>query len=170
VLQALALDQQGETEHAAQALVRALGLAGSEGYIRVFVDEGGPIIRLLRRLRELRENGDGDGRSEIGIDTIDKLLGALGVSSRGEWEATRRNGTEPSSHMVAPSGTLLTPVSEREIEVLQLIAEGKTNASIADQLYISLSTVKTHINNLYSKLGVESRTQALARAKEFHLL
>ena len=66
--------------------------------------------------------------------------------------------------------SLLSPLSERELEVLRLIAAGKSNAAIADTLYISLSTVKTHINNLYSKLGVESRTQALVRAKEINLM
>lgn len=170
LLQGLALDQQGEGDQAIQTLARALTLAGPEGYVRVFADEGAPMIRLLRRLRESREQGDGENRPDINAASVDRILAALGVSSRGEWEIMRRNGAEPSNHAVAPSGTLLSPVSEREIEVLQLIAEGKTNASIADQLYISLSTVKTHINNLYSKLGVESRTQALARAKEFHLL
>lgn len=169
-LQALALEQQGDTDQAILALVRALALAEPEGYIRAFVDEGTPMMRLLRRLRESRESEEAESLTEIGVDYIDRILAALGVSSRGEWESVRRNGSTPSSHTAIPSASLLTPVSEREVEVLQLIAEGKTNASIAEQLYISISTVKTHINNLYSKLGVESRTQALARAKELHLL
>ncbi len=62
------------------------------------------------------------------------------------------------------------PLSERELAVLRLISEGLSNQEIADRLVVALSTVKTHINNIYGKLGVESRTQALARAHELKLL
>jgi len=65
---------------------------------------------------------------------------------------------------------LVEPLSEREIEVLQLIADGLSNAEIADKLVIAVGTVKRHINNIYGKLGVQSRTQAVARARELGLL
>lgn len=178
VLQALAFDQQGDAEQAYSALMSALRLAEPEGYVRTFTDEGLPVLHLLRALRDLCDIEDSERRPAIGTAYLDKLLDAFGVATKRDWEMTgRRSSAETTGsggNVAHPESSamheLLTPVSEREIEVLKLISEGKTNSSIADSLFISLSTVKTHINNLYSKLGVESRTQALARAREFHLI
>jgi LuxR family maltose regulon positive regulatory protein len=166
VLQALAYDQQGDADGATAALVRALGLAEPEGYIRTFVQEGGPMGRLIR---SIREDDDGAAEPGVAVEYLETLLAALGVTALVEVEAPgRSNGV--GYHPAYSTVSLLSPLSERELEVLRLIAAGKSNAAIADTLYISLSTVKTHINNLYSKLGVESRTQALVRAKEINLM
>jgi LuxR family maltose regulon positive regulatory protein len=89
-------------------------------------------------------------------DYVDKLLSAFG---------------ERVFHPSSPGPQLLVePLSERELEVLSLIAEGLSNAEIADKLVIAQGTVKRHINNIYGKLGVQSRTQAVARGRELSLL
>jgi LuxR family maltose regulon positive regulatory protein len=148
-LQALAyraLGDRAQSEASARALGQALTLAEPEGYVRVFVDEGPPMAELLRRAQS----------RGIAPAYVNKLLSAFpdgGLSS-----AVRR----------PPS--LIEPLNERELEVLRLIADGLSNREIAGKLIIALSTVKWHINNLYGKLHVRSRTQALARAKELGLL
>jgi LuxR family maltose regulon positive regulatory protein len=177
VLQSLALDQQGDSEQAVTILARSLKLAERERYIRIFISEGAPMIRLLLRVREARQNGDLDITIAPAMEYINQLLVILGVAPGAVLESepkVEKPHTSNGTHNLQISPNLVvnlpTPLSEREVEVLRLIAEGKTNSGIADSLYISVSTVKTHINNLYSKLGVETRTQALARAREYHLL
>ena len=188
VLQSLAFDQQGEREQAVGALARALGMAESEKYTRVVIDEGPIMIKLLKGVREARQKSSGTGLG-VSVPYLDRLLGLLGVSVTATSHPSATQQREEQVHLemnespsvpVAPSHTpnrstvpstfLLNPISDREQEVLQLIASGKSNNAIADVLYISVSTVKTHINNLYSKLGVESRTQAIARAREYQLI
>jgi LuxR family maltose regulon positive regulatory protein len=174
VLQALALDQQGDAEQALSGLSRALAMAAPEGYTRTFVNEGAPMIRLLLRVREGKQSGELDAAQPVPTEYLDKLLTVLGVVMEVEPKIeTQHHGMDdPTVRFPSTSirSALITPLSDREVEVLKLIEEGKTNAAIADSLYISVSTVKTHINNLYSKLGVETRTQALARAREYRLL
>ncbi len=163
LLQAIAYDLAGEAELSALVAQRALALAEPEGYVRAFTSEGPAAARLLKRVRGQQESGE--LAPTVSTEYIRELLAALG-EGRPAGDDAHENGLR-SGRALPP---LLTPISDREIEVLRLIADGKSNASIADSLYISVSTVKTHINNLYSKLGVESRTQALARAKEYNLL
>lgn len=169
LLQGMALDQQGEAEQAVPVITRALRMAAPEMYLRTFVDEGGPMVRLLKRLRDMQDEEPGIKVEAAPGEYLESLLTMLGVTQEVVYE-TAKNSNGISTHPTIPAEDLPTPISDREIEVLKLIADGKSNASIADSLYISLSTVKTHINNLYSKLGVESRTQALARAREFNLI
>jgi LuxR family maltose regulon positive regulatory protein len=177
VLQSLALDQQGDSEQAVTILARSLKLAERERYIRIFISEGAPMIRLLLRVREARQNGDLDSTIAPALEYVNGLLVILGVAPGAVLEnepKVEKSHSSNGSNSLHLSPNLVvnlpTPLSEREVEVLRLIAEGKSNSGIADSLYISVSTVKTHINNLYSKLGVETRTQALARAREYHLL
>ncbi|MDB5036461.1 MAG: ATP-dependent transcriptional regulator [Chlorobi bacterium] len=167
VLLAIAFDQQGDTEQATAHIRRALTMAEPEGYVRTFIQDGAISTRLLQNVRAAML----EEQEEDAIDYIDSLLERLGAAARfiPQQESPQANGAANNRHMVNAM-ELLSPLSDREIEVLKLIANGKSNASIGDALYISLSTVKTHINNLYSKLGVESRTQALVRAKEINLL
>ena len=146
-LKALALQAQGQPAQAMTTLERALTLAEPEGYLRIFVDEGEPMKRLLQKVRAE------DGRTR---DYVDKLLSAFG-----------ERVFHPSSLGPQP---LVEPLSEREIEVLRLIADGFSNAEIAERLVIAQGTVKRHINNIYGKLGVQSRTQAVAKAREIGLL
>jgi LuxR family maltose regulon positive regulatory protein len=154
-LQALALQARGDLTAALAALTSALALAAPEGYIRLFVDEGAPMAALLR---------EAHARGIIPV-YVAQLLAAF---SRTEGRGLR---TESIHSVLSPqSSALVEPLSERELEVLRLIADGHSNQSIADRLIIAVGTVKKHINNIYGKLDVQSRTQALARARALHLL
>jgi LuxR family maltose regulon positive regulatory protein len=144
ILQALAFQAQKETEQALVALGKALALAQPEGYVRSFLDEGEPMTRLLCQARS-RQPGSGYAAA---------LLGAIGGISS----------------MTQPSMKLLDePLTAREVEVLKLIAAGRSNQEISSKLVISIPTVKRHISNIYTKLEVESRTQAVAIGKELKI-
>ncbi len=143
VLQALAHQAQGDTSAALAPLERALSLAEPEGYVRVFVSEGPPMARLLddsRFPRELRRT------------SARRLLAAFPSTGPDgdQLPGARSEGKEL--------------LSDRETEVLQLIAAGLTNREIADRLYLSLFTVKAHARSIYDKLDAHSRTQAVASA------
>jgi LuxR family maltose regulon positive regulatory protein len=145
VLRALAHQAMNDTPQALSALKRALTLTQPEGYKRIFVDEGEPMARLLRLA--LREG--------VNPDYIGQLLACF---------------PEPTESSVTGEYALVEPLSERELEVLRLIAAGLSNQQIAEQLVIAVSTVKSHINHIYGKLEVKSRTQAVARGQALGLL
>jgi len=138
-LQALAHQVLGDTSSALGPLERALSLAEPEGYVRVFVDEGSPMARLLQ---EAASRG-------VASDSARRLLAAF-----------------PS----ARPGAARALLSDRETEVLRMIAAGLTNREIAARLHLSLYTVKAHARSIYDKLDAHSRTQAAARARELGIL
>jgi LuxR family maltose regulon positive regulatory protein len=144
-LKALALNLQGDTEEVTDLLRRALSLAEPEGYVHLFIDKGVPMMDLLRYARSWG----------ISINYVSRLL-----------EASEQVSVPPSAEFRTSSEFL----SERELEVLRLIAAGMSNRRIAEELVIGQGTVKTHINNIYRKLDVQSRTQALARARELNFI
>jgi LuxR family maltose regulon positive regulatory protein len=144
-LQALAHWRRGEQASAMTALERALRLAEPEGYVRLFADLGLPMIRPLQVARS----------REVMPDYAEKLLAACGADL-----------ALPAS----PEQALPERLSLREQEVLQLIAAGLTNREIAEQLVVSPETVKKHSGSIYGKLGVRSRTEAVARARDLDLL
>jgi LuxR family maltose regulon positive regulatory protein len=150
-LQALAFQAQGDTTQAVGRLERALAIARPGGFIRTFVDEGPPMARLLYEALS----------REIAPDYVRQLLAAFPSAEPEQAEAT-------SSQV--PETDLIEPLSERELEVLELIAQGLTNREIASRLFLSLNTVKAHTRNLYGKLGVHSRTQAVAKAQALGVL
>jgi LuxR family maltose regulon positive regulatory protein len=163
-LQALAHAALGDTSLAFAALERALSLAESEGYVRVFVDEGEPMESLVAEYR-LQMARRGRGEFETLIAYVDRLL----VAFSGDGPSTE--GDRPDRSLAVTHPPLwVEALSEREQEVLRLIAEGYSNQEIADRLVIAVSTVKTHVNRVFGKLGVESRTQAVARARKLNLL
>ena len=157
-LRAVALQAQAKNIESVTALERALTLAEPEGYIRTFVDEGEPVRLLIADLRLQIEKHDSRLQSYV-----DKLLAAFPSSDSSPPE-------QQISNQQSIILNLIEPPSERELEVLRLIDEGLSNREIAERLIVGLGTVKTHINNLYRKLDVNSRTQALARARELDLL
>jgi LuxR family maltose regulon positive regulatory protein len=150
-LRALALEAAGDTNGALHALRQALELAEPEGYVRVFVDEGEPMARLLRHAAS----------RGIGPGYVSQLLAAFEVSRLGraeEWP------------LPVHAQPLIEPLTDRELEVLDLLAEGLSNSEIARRLFISLPTVKSHTRNIYGKLAVHSRRQAVARARTLGIL
>jgi LuxR family maltose regulon positive regulatory protein len=160
-LQALALQAAGDTAGGVNALARALSLAELEGYVRLFVDEGAPMAALLRRVLEAQNVG----RHATTWPNISReYLGKLLAATEGELAPPTRKSPRGAAE------SLMEPLSERELEVLRLIASGASNRDIARELFVSLATVKTHINHTYRKLEVRSRTQAVARARTLKLL
>jgi LuxR family maltose regulon positive regulatory protein len=143
VLQAMALQAQGKVDQALPALERALSLAEPEGYVRTFIEEGAPMADLLRQT----------AARGITPQYVGRLLAALG-------------GTPPAS----PAATLIEPLSKRELEVLRLLTTPMPHTEIAAELYVSVNTVRTHIKNIYSKLDVHSRMEAVQQAEELGLV
>ena len=152
-LQALALWSANEKERAVGTLTRALVLAEPEGYVRTFVDEGGAMGNLLSATLEAREKGSLE--PPVPAHYLRKLVAVL---------------ERDPSLVASPDGGLPERLSGREHEVLRLVAAGKSNGQIASELYVTVGTVKSHLNNLYRKLEVSSRTQAVARARELKLI
>jgi LuxR family maltose regulon positive regulatory protein len=158
VLQALVCQAQANRTSALTALQRALTLAEPEGYVRIFVDEGAPMAALLRAAHQ----------HGIALASVARLLAAFGKDGDGRMKDEATSAPlHPSASIPQP---LLEPLSDRELEVLRLIADGHSNQAIADRLVVAVSTVKKHINNIYGKLDVQSRTQVLLRARELKLL
>jgi LuxR family maltose regulon positive regulatory protein len=168
-LQALAHKALGNTDHAMATLERALLLAEPEGYVRVFVDESEPMRLLIARMLAsddcrllIARNESGESKTLIAY--MDKLLAAFPQTTPAPKSEIRNQ-----KHLHRTQ-VQVSEISERELEVLRLIAEGYSNQEIADKLVVALSTVKTHVNNLYSKLDVTNRVQAVSRAQELNLL
>jgi len=160
ILQALALQLQGATTVALAALARALALAEGEGYIRLFLDAGAPLLDVLAQIRAAQQHGSLAVVRAVAPAYLDRLLAACGG------DVSPRSEVTP----VPPAQPLAEPLSERELEVLHLLAAGRSNREIAQALIVALGTVKRHTNNLYGKLEVGSRTQAVAKARTLHLL
>lgn len=156
-LQALALASGGDQAGALEALAGALVLASREGYVRVFVDEGAPIARLLGALLA---PGTIARVREVPPGYLRRLIGAF---KQGEPAAPGhgRRGAAPG---------LVEPLSDRELEVLGLLAAGKLNRQIADELVVALDTVKKHVSHILEKLGADNRTQAVTHARELGLI
>jgi LuxR family transcriptional regulator, maltose regulon positive regulatory protein len=146
VIQALALQARQNTPGALIVLQRALDLAEPEGYVRIFLDEGPPMVALLRH-------------AQVQSTYAGQLLVAF---STPEPSGAATSGADTSS--------LMEPITTRELEVLRLMAQGASNQTIADTLVVALPTVKKHVSNLLSKLQVANRTQAVAQARQLGLL
>ncbi len=144
VLQSLGLHAAARPAEALDALRRAVALAEPEGYVRVFADEGEPMVHLLAALAKR----DGDG------DYLRRLQAAAG------------GGRRPA----AGGQELMDPLSDRELDVLRLLASDLGGPDISRQLFVSLNTLRTHTKNIYAKLGVTSRREAVRRAEELGLL
>lgn len=144
-LKALGLQARGELGRALSTVERALSLAEPQGYVRTFIDEGEPMAGLLREALS----------SGIAPDYAARLLSVY--------------GDEPHLGTQA-NASLVEPLTDRELEVLRLIVAGLSNAEIAEELFIAVSTVKSHVNHIYGKLAVENRIQAANRARSVGLV
>ena len=166
VLRALALHEQGNLNAALAALERALALAAPEGYVRIFVNEGTPMTALLARALVERAWGLGDGKQGYYVrDYVHKLLAVFQAEGSAPHAGSHLPSSAPRS--LVPDGEVLT---ERELEVLRLLVAGRSNQAIADELVVAVGTVKRHVNSILGKLGVQSRLEAVARARECGLV
>lgn len=145
--------ERGDREGALEAVRRALTLAEPEGFVRIFTGEGPAMAALIEQAAP----------GTVSSDYARLLLAAFGLEAP-EAAPTPTTATPP------PSATLADPLSDREAEVLRLIATGLSNAEAGRKLFIAPSTVKKHLENIYAKLGTRSRTQAIARAREVGVL
>jgi LuxR family maltose regulon positive regulatory protein len=152
LLQALIFENQNNRAGALKSLSRALNMAEVEEYIRTFADGGQPVARLLGEV----------ARIEGATEYLDRVLSAFPA---GDVEGRISTKSAPRRSL-----TMVDSLSDRELEVLQLIAEGLTNKEIAARLYLSPGTVKVHAHNIYSKLDVSGRTQAVAKARSLNIL
>ncbi|MBN1641116.1 MAG: AAA family ATPase [Anaerolineae bacterium] len=153
-LLALARDAQGDSDRAQDALQRSLTLAEPEGYVRVYVDAGQAMARLLLALAR---RDPGNPLLAYAQRLIASFVDQARAPGAGQLASGERAG-------------LVEPLSDREAEVLALLAEGLSNREIGQRLFISLPTVKSHTRNIYGKLGVHSRDQAVVQARTLGLL
>jgi LuxR family maltose regulon positive regulatory protein len=153
LIRAQVLYERGDIKEALGSLDRALVLAEPGGFIRIFIDEGSLLKDMLEELLESSKRDQRPPQPQLSRAYAKKLLIAF-------------KAEKPPQKIKIREET----ISEREIEVLQLIAAGFSNKEIADRLFISLNTVRTHTKNINAKLDVHSRTQAIARAKKLGLL
>ena len=147
VLQALALQANGSRDEAHAALVRAVELAEPDGYMRVFVNEGDQLRALLANFT----------RNDAGVAFARRLV-------------TASSASPTPLHMSRTDEVLVDPLSERELDVLRLLATDLSGPAIARQMFISINTLRTHTRSIYIKLDVSSRRAAVRRAQEVGLL
>ena len=156
ILLALAYAALGERTEAREELVRALNLGKPQGFRRIFLDEGVKLGLLLQ---------------EILPEIEDEALAAYGralLYAISREQARRGSHTTPDSNPLGES--LLVPLTEQENRVLRLIAAGLSNPEAAEELFISVNTVKTHVRNIYEKLNVNSREEARQAARHLNLI
>jgi LuxR family maltose regulon positive regulatory protein len=161
-LRALALEAVGDDHGALAALVEALRLAAPLGYLRGFLDEGAPMAGLLGKLATSPAQAQAAAASPLVRGHLDRLVDGFQRQGLAVLARPRPGGA------MAPG--LVEPLSARELEVLSLLADGRSNQAIAEELVISLDTVKRHVSHVLDKLGAANRTQAVSRARDLRLL
>jgi len=163
-LRALALQAQYESSDALGELERSLVLAEPEGYVRLFLDEGMPMAALLSELFKAWSKGPRDALQHPLLGYVRRLLAAF------EWPHTSTDPLVTGGYDPGQDQPLREHLTAREREVLELIARGLSNQEIASRLFIATSTVKGYVHSILRKLEVDSRTQAISRARELHLV
>ena len=154
-LRALALAAGGEEADAVTTLAGALTLACPQGQVRVFADEGLPMAALVRKLIAAQRSGQA---SDVPLGCLARLQRAFDFDA---------GDTAPRPPAVPG---LVEPLTSRELEVLGMLAAGRTNQAIAGQLVVTLDTVKKHVSHVLDKLGAANRTEVVARARELGLI
>jgi LuxR family transcriptional regulator, maltose regulon positive regulatory protein len=157
-LQSIALISENKTIEATANLLQALSLARPEGYIRTFIDPGQPIQDLLKQVktRNVSAKKHSTTITQVNMEYILDLLKAF--------EQDRETQSDGESQDMIP------PLTDRELEVLQFLAEGLSNKAIAEKLVVAPSTVKQHLKNIFNKLDAHTRTQAVSHGRELGLL
>ena len=156
-LRALALAASGDGAGAVTALAGALLLAGPQGYVRVFADEGAPMAALLGRLIAAQRTGQ--AATDVPLGYLAELRRTLGAGPA---------AADPGQDTARPG--IVDPLTGRELEVLRMLAAGRPNQAIARELVVTLDTVKKHVSHVLGKLGAANRTEAVARARELSLI
>ena len=141
------------------ALADALILACPQGYVRVFADEGPPMAALLARLIAAQRSGG--SAAEVPLGCLARLQRALGAQD---------SAADAGRGGVTAAPGLVEQLTSRELEVLGMLAAGKSNQAIAGQLVVTLDTVKKHVSHILGKLGAANRTEAVNRARELSLI
>ncbi len=154
--QALVYQAQNDWPRALTALERALALTEPEGYLRTFVDEGEAMRLMLVDFKSMNEKQ----ATHLLRDYVDKILAAFSQPVEAISKSTIAN----------QESEMIEPLTNRELEILRLIAEGQSNAEISQRLYLALSTVKGHNLRIFNKLQAQNRTEAVVRAQELGLL
>jgi LuxR family maltose regulon positive regulatory protein len=157
-LRALALAACGKQDGAVDALAQALTLGCPQGYVRVFADEGAPMAALLGRLVAAQK---AEGAVGVPPACLARVLQAFGGKHDPQGAGRGAAGVVPG---------LVEQLTARELEVLVLLAEGMPNPRIAEQLVVTLDTVKKHVSHLLGKLGAANRTEAVTRARQLGLI
>jgi len=166
VLQALALQRAGSPADLDAALAltgRVLQVAQAEGYVRLLLDEGPAVGTLLRRTQAALHATPGERVDPLVDDCLQRLIALAG-------DEPLADDAAPAALPAAPGAALDEPLTRKEIRVLQLLAEGYSNSVMADKLFVSDSTVRTHLRNINLKLGARSRTQAVAIARRLGVM
>ena len=157
-LRSLALHSSGEHNDALSTLEATLSDARPEGYIRVFADEGAPMAALIQRLIRQRQRDRSWAASRHAREHLLHVAGAF--------RSRERSGGD----VVSVTEGTVEPLTARELDVLSLLAAGRRNRDIADELVVTLDTVKRHVSHIFDKLGADNRTDAVARARALHLI
>lgn len=158
ILLAQALHGAGQQRAGMRTLAEALKFAYKEGFVRTLLDEGAPIVRLLKEYRELTADGD-TAPLDVPTSFLDRLL-SDGGQAFGQLESASST----------PDSVPVDELSDREIQVLKMLAQGHSNRLMAERLFISVNTIKTHLRKINAKLGVHNRTQAITAARRFGLI
>ncbi|MDB5998470.1 MAG: ATP-dependent transcriptional regulator, MalT-like, LuxR family, partial [Rhizobacter sp.] len=158
VLRALALQRAGDVAAAVSGIGEVLLIASQEGFVRLILDEGPAVGPLLQRYRAAAEESGALRAHPILNDCVQRLMQAVGPIA-----------VEADTAPVAANGAL-EPLTRKEIRVLQLLAEGYSNGAMAEKLFVSDSTVRTHLRNINMKLDAHSRTQAVAIARKLGVI
>jgi LuxR family maltose regulon positive regulatory protein len=163
VLQSLVLKKLGRADEALIVLEEAMSLAGPGGWIRPFVEVGPPMAELLKRLQ----------KQNVAVDYIQRILAAIRDDEQVIVEAAHEQPIASPPQPIRPSTSpqsMLEPLTNRELDILELLAQRLQNKEIAEKLSISSTTVKTHLQNIYQKLCVENRRQAVESAEALGIL
>jgi LuxR family maltose regulon positive regulatory protein len=166
ILQAMAQSALG-SERAIKTLLRALALGEPEGFRRFYLDEGLRLADLLRQCRVAQEEAGNHLPSVAFIDSLLESIPGMGNVEQVDRESIAGRAAPTTAHL---EDGLPISLSAREMEVLALISQGKSNQEISAELYLALNTVKRHAYNIYTKLEVKKRTHAVSRARQLGLI